>query len=385
VGGGLSDQAPRAREFVVHACLGQGGFGEVYRATMRSLGGLDRVVAVKLLRVDIDAEGDAVRRLRDEGRLLAALDHPAILRVMDVIGLDGRVALVAEFVDGFDLADCFRDQPLGHRALLQVTGAVAEALQAAFHTVGPGGPYRVVHRDLKPANVRLGRHGEVKLLDFGVARFEGPDREARTATGTLVGTLPYMAPERFSRAVVEPPSDIFSLGATLYEGLVGRRFYAGASVRDIGALSMDERGFAAYRDRRGEGLAQTPEPLRRLVLDMLSFEARHRPSAAEVVERCDELAEVAGGPNLRSYCRNRPSRPPIHIEGSLVGRTLCEGRLGLSDPEPAGNDGLMEVAPPARSRRRAIALAAGFGCMGLVVLGAVLTGLVAILVGWMAI
>ncbi|MCA9492181.1 MAG: serine/threonine protein kinase, partial [Myxococcales bacterium] len=201
------------RRFQVHSCLGRGGFGEVYRATMSSSGGVRTEVAIKVLRGDIDPGSDSVKRLRDEGRLLGALRHPSILRVHDLVLLENRVALVTEYVEGDDLDKCMvPSMPI--RALLGVLGEVASALDAAWTTPSPtsGEAIHLVHRDVKPANIRIGRHGEVKLLDFGIARATNVVREAQTANNAMMGSYLYMAPERFHEDRVEPPSDIYALG-----------------------------------------------------------------------------------------------------------------------------------------------------------------------------
>ena len=96
------------RTFQIHACLGRGGFGEVYRATMESAGGVTSEVAIKVLRADINPGSDSVKRLRDEGRLLGKLSHPSIVKVHDLVVLDGRVSLVTEYIDGQDLDQCFK-------------------------------------------------------------------------------------------------------------------------------------------------------------------------------------------------------------------------------------------------------------------------------------
>ncbi|MBT3224140.1 MAG: serine/threonine protein kinase, partial [Proteobacteria bacterium] len=160
------------REFSFQRCLGSGGFGEVYLATMTSSGGVETDVAVKVLHGGLDPRSQAVQRLRDEGRLLGVLNHPAILRVTDLVLLEGRIALVTEYVEGADLDECFgAHPPLPPRALLEVIGRVADALHSAFNTTSANGtPLELIHRDIKPANIRLGRHGDVKLLDFGIAR-----------------------------------------------------------------------------------------------------------------------------------------------------------------------------------------------------------------------
>ncbi|MBN2800628.1 MAG: serine/threonine protein kinase, partial [Deltaproteobacteria bacterium] len=193
------------RTFHFHTCLGAGGFGEVYRADMTTTGGLTQVVAVKMLRSGLAPASQSVERLRDEGRMLARLQHPVVLGVHDMTVMEGRVALVTEYVEGQDLDACFTGEaPLPSRALLQVIGQVADALYSAWEALC------LVHRDIKPSNIRLGTHGQVKLLDFGIARSEQGDREAHTATNMMVGSLPYMAPERFATADIQPAADVFA-------------------------------------------------------------------------------------------------------------------------------------------------------------------------------
>ena len=165
------------REFRFGDLLGKGGFGEVYLAEMNTSGGLARKVAIKLLHAGLDAEASqAVERLRDEGRMLAVLAHPSVLGIVDVITLEQRVALVTEYVDGEDLDGCFSAH-IPPRALVQVIGEVASALSAAWTEL------QLVHRDIKPANIRVGRHGQVKLLDFGIASTDQLTRAAKTGIG----------------------------------------------------------------------------------------------------------------------------------------------------------------------------------------------------------
>ena len=219
--------ASGSRSFQVHACLGKGGFGEVYKATMVQASGVRREVVLKVLRPGLDPAGQAVERLRDEGRLLATLQHPVIMRAFDVTELQGRVALVAEYIDGQDLGETFGgDAPIPPRGLVQAIGAVSGALQAAWNAPGEGGqPMRLVHRDIKPSNIRIGRHGEVKLLDFGIAKADAMGREAQTATNMMIGSIGYMAPERFMSSDVHPASDVFALGVCMYEGLARKGLF----------------------------------------------------------------------------------------------------------------------------------------------------------------
>jgi len=379
------------RQFRIGECLGRGGFGEVYRATMSSAGGIQATVAVKVLRADLGAEADAMRRLRDEGRLLARLHHPSILKVYDMVTLDERVTLVAEYVEGADLAEWCCKIPA--RPLLQVVAAVAGALDAAFSAVGQDGqPLRLVHRDIKPTNIRMGRHGEIKVLDFGIAHFQGSEREARTDTGLVVGSLPYMAPERFRSPSVDPASDVFSLGCTVYECLTGERFLGDGNLRAVSKMALRPERFAAHAEGRMALLSNEDPRVLELLGSLLAYEPSVRPSADEVSSRCEALADELGGPSLRTWCRAQPWPELAAHEGPLVGRLITEGALQISDghvqsaqPGPVihrtPQETLDEPGPlavpmvePTRSRGAWIAL----GCVGLAVVSLLASGVLSV-------
>jgi serine/threonine protein kinase len=321
-------QETRERSFQFRECLGRGGFGEVYRATMVSPGGLRNEVAVKILR---DATPDAIKRLRDEGKLLAMLRHPAILRVHDLAGVDGKVALVTEYVDGDDFAvligpgNVAGRMPL--RAAVEVIGTVAEALHVAFTTVPVDGkePLRLVHRDIKPSNVRIGRHGEVKLLDFGIAWSQDADREAKTNANSTVGSLAYMAPERFGRTPIMSSADVYSLGCTLYEGVTGDRLVPEAVPVEMYQRAAQRQVHDAYVVEQLQKLpAELPTVLRELLTGMLAFSPADRPTAREVAALCERLADDLPGSRLRAWCRERAWPEDHGTRGPLTGHTLTE-------------------------------------------------------------
>jgi len=323
------------RQFEILRCLGAGGFGEVYQAVMTSPGGLETTVALKVLRSDIDVTDDAMRRLRDEGKALGRLDHPAIVRAYDLTVLDARIALVTEYVDGQDLDTCLAaDDPLGVRALLQVVAQVADALDAAWQAQGPQGRLYMVHRDIKPSNIRIGRHGQVKLLDFGIARFEGA-REAETASDVVLGSLPYMAPERFVDRRNRSASDVFSLGCCLFEGLAGEAFYPDARLTKLSVLAMDDELHEEHLQQRLATL-QVPPPLMDLARSCLAFDPEQRPTANELSQQCEALADDAAGSSLRRWCADRSWVDPRETRGSLEGRSFEEGPLEAraSAPKP---------------------------------------------------
>jgi serine/threonine-protein kinase len=201
--------------------LGAGGMGEVYLALDTKL---DRKVAIKVLRSDWLEEEQLKKRLIREAQAAAKLDHPNICGIYDVNEADSFTFIVMQYIEGESLAEKMERQPLGLSASLNLIEQAAEGLAAA-HAHG------IVHRDVKPQNMMLTPRGQLKLLDFGLAKqirsSESVDHEAATATllstpGMVVGTMPYMSPEQVKGEPLDASSDIFSLGVTLYEMLAGK-------------------------------------------------------------------------------------------------------------------------------------------------------------------
>ena len=315
----------------------------MYRAALVGTNGIETEVALKVLRRDLDAGGQAIQRLRDEGMLMARLRHPAILRVMDLVELDGRIALVAEYVDGEDLAGIYQEGGIPRRPLLEILGAIAGALDAAYYETLPDGrPLGLVHRDIKPANIRISRHGEVRLLDFGIARTDSVSREARTATDMLVGSPPYMAPERFLDADIRLASDMFAVGATLYEGLVGQRFFLEQTVTMLAGISVDANRYTTFATRRFAALPADLEPeLRQTLEASLAYGPDDRPQPREMARILENLADRAGGPTLTRWATDRVWPEPVLIEGELQNRWFprnagqAPGGQEHTSPQPA--------------------------------------------------
>ncbi len=349
------------RLFHVGACLGRGGFGEVYRARMIGPTGFEVDVALKVLRRDLDPTSQAVQRLRDEGRLLARLSHPAILRAFDLAVVEERVALVTEYVEGQDLGEVA--EPLSPRTALEVIARVAGALDAAWSApLGDGGPLRLVHRDIKPSNIRLSRHGDVKVLDFGIARTDSVEREARTATDMMVGSPPYMAPERFLEQGVRLASDVYALGSSLFEALTGERFFADQTVTMLAGLAVQRARHDAFREAR---LAGMPSELGDLIRACMAYDPDERPTPAELEARCEAQADHAAGLSLARWARERVWPPPPILSGELADRTLREGaKFASASPAVVA---LPEPLAPATSvdrRRPGWWLWAGWAAVG---------------------
>ena len=200
-----------------------GGAAEIYRATDVSL---RRAVAVKLLLAD-DREPEQLRRFAEEARLLAAVDHPHLVPLLDT-GRDGAWRyLVMPLIPGEDLARIIRRRPLPPAEAARVGAALADALDH-IHARG------IVHRDLKPGNVLMEPGGGIYLADFGIAHaFDGP---ANTATGCIVGTAGYLAPEQARGRGATPASDVFALGLILLEALTGEPEYVGPPLERIAGV-----------------------------------------------------------------------------------------------------------------------------------------------------
>jgi serine/threonine protein kinase len=325
---------PASATYTFHRCLGRGGFGEVYLATRTGPEGLDRRVAVKVLRSDLPDPELALARLKDEARLLAMLNHPAIVAALELTRLHGRIALVTEYVEGTDLSRfCVAARRLPPRVVVSVVAEIAGALDCAHTTPSPetGKSLRLVHRDVKPENIRLSRHGDAKLLDFGIARSAEVVREARTTSGNMPFTPGYAAPEAFVALRQEGPADLFALGATMYRLLVTERFYEGVRLTEQAGLSSSPERFAVYAEQRLKNLPSLHPGLVPLVRDCLAYDPAARPSAAELQARAEAIADEMAGPTPRKWARDSTFPEERALEGaSLLGLTLSEDQPGDS-------------------------------------------------------
>jgi serine/threonine protein kinase len=194
--------------------VGRGGMGSVFKARQKSL---QRTVALKIIRPEINAKPGFAERFVREARALAQLNHPNIVTVHDFGQVNGLYYLVMEYIDGVNLRQMLLNRQLAPRQALEVVPAVCDALQFA-HDHG------IVHRDIKPENILVDRDGRVKIADFGLAKLLNRESTATNLTGTnhVMGTMNYMAPEQFERpAEVDHRADIYSLGVVIYEMLTG--------------------------------------------------------------------------------------------------------------------------------------------------------------------
>jgi serine/threonine protein kinase len=295
--------------------VGRGGMSTVFRASDHVL---DRLVAVKVLHERYARDADYLERFRREARAAAQLGHPNIVTVIDRGEEDGRPYIVFEYVDGVTLKQLVeREGQLSVRDAVAVTLEVARALAFA-HARG------VVHRDVKPQNVLLDDDGRAKVTDFGIARDLDLD-VAVTQTGTVLGTSDYMAPEQARGERTSASGDIYSLGAVLYELLVGEVVFPGESFMAV-ALRHASEPAPDIIDRRRD----VPMRLAALVDRCLEKDPRDRfESMAELVVELEAILEGLGDYDDEDTL----VRPAVRLPGSkrrwpVVLMVLALGALG---------------------------------------------------------
>jgi len=308
----MADQIGR---YTIVRRLAVGGMAEVYLARMRGQHGFARSVVVKRIRPALARTGQIRRMFADEARVAAHLAHVNIAQVIDVGEEGGEPYLVMEYVEGRDVHALLEEA--GGRGLpIDIAVAVALGVAAGLdHAHGrrdaDGRPLEIVHRDVSPSNVMVGFDGNVKLLDFGVAKAQGA-RDV-TRAGTVKGKLQYMSPEQSLGLAVDLRSDLFSLGTVLYEMLVGTRPF------ETGAVLV-----APARRRPAVSPA-----LDALVLQLLENEPSRRPASAEEVSTAlDTIAR-----------EERLSCSPVALRRYLVERfgepaAVSDGEPALFDEEP---------------------------------------------------
>ncbi|MBL9139372.1 MAG: protein kinase [Verrucomicrobiales bacterium] len=213
----------RLGDYLLEEQLGHGGMGVIYRARQISL---DRIVAVKLLLLGRYSSVESLKRFRREAQAAASLRHPNIVSVFEVGETDGQPFLALEYVDGQSLSDVLRQGPVAPLRAAEFARVVAEAIHYA-HTQG------VLHRDIKPSNVLVDVFGQVRLTDFGLAKKLDGSGDM-TVTGELLGSPNYLSPEQAEgrNAEVGPASDVYGVGALLYELLTGRPPFMAQSIQD---------------------------------------------------------------------------------------------------------------------------------------------------------
>jgi eukaryotic-like serine/threonine-protein kinase len=298
--------------------IGSGAMGEVFRAHDERLG---RDVALKLIRPASSDNPDHLRRFELEARAAAGLNHPNIVAVYDVGFNDGSPYIVCELLEGQTLRQRLAEGALPVRLALEYSLQIVHGLIAAHE-------HRIVHRDLKPENLFVTSDGRMKILDFGVAKLQpGPEDSGRpvgelttvTKSGAVVGTVAYMSPEQLRCQTIDHRSDIFSVGAILYEMLTGRRAFRGKTEVDTITAVLLEDPPEVNLEQSG-----VPVPFRSIVRHCLEKESENRfQSARDLAFALETLSNASGGRATRlgpSLLRTRIV--PWAVAGVLLVATL---------------------------------------------------------------
>jgi serine/threonine protein kinase len=341
------------RRFRILKEIAEGGFGKVYLAEQISADGFSRIVAVKLLHAKWSTHDEIVMRTRDEARLLGLIRHQHIVKVEDLTALDGKCAIVMEYLEGVDLKWMMqflkdRNEEFPRAALFEIILGSASALDAAYNAVPLQGasPLKVIHRDIKPSNIFVTTAGAVKVLDFGTARANFAEREAKTQA-LAFGSQGYMAPERMLGEEDTPKADIFSLGISLYELLTLDSFGRVPPRPNKFTQKVEERVMAVKLDGDPAWIASVRQVLRQ----MLAYEPGERPTAAQVVDVMETLAQDAKDTGLRKFCRTsvaeaKAAIPEVDTGDPLVGGTIEEDSAGFGLVGGAAGGPELANAPP---------------------------------------
>lgn len=256
--------------------IASGGMAEVYLASVDGPGGFSRPVAVKLVLPHLAEQNRFVRLFEQEGRIAAHLNHPNIVQVFELGYEDDELFLVMEFVDGRTLQSMLAaaDGPLPLRCALSIMISTATAIHHAHEATNTEGqPLDLVHRDISPSNVMVRHDGQVKVVDFGIAK--ALTETSLTKTGSLKGKAGYMSPEQCRGAPLTRVSDVFNLGILLYELTTGRRAFGGSNIFEVMNRIVDGRYTSPDKI-----LPDYPPQLARIVAKALALEPDQRHATA---------------------------------------------------------------------------------------------------------
>jgi serine/threonine-protein kinase len=293
--------------------LGAGGMGEVYLAVDTKL---DRKVAIKIIRSDSLANEHLKKRLVREAQAAAKLDHPNICAIYDVSESGSFTFIVMQYIEGETVAERMEREPLSVELALGLAEQAAEGLAEA-HARG------IVHRDIKPHNMMLTQRGQLKLLDFGLAKqivsSDSVDQDAPTATllskpGHVIGTMPYMSPEQVQGEPLAPSSDIFSLGIVLYEMLAGTHPF-----RDKSAAVTMSRILLAEPTQTERFKTQVPPDVEIVLSKMLQKDKASRYQSAD-----DLLTDLRKLPPAQSTDTTQTETPVITPRGNALNRIVSK-------------------------------------------------------------
>jgi serine/threonine protein kinase len=350
-------------EYRVEKLLGEGGMGQVYAAKQPVIG---KRVAIKILKSAFSNDAELVRRFLGEARAVNKIGHPNIIDIFSFGQLpDGRQYFVMEFLEGETLGERIQREPFETEEAKRLLTQACNALEAAHRE-------KVVHRDLKPDNLWIARpkHGQsfIKVLDFGIAKLVETEIVNVTQTGVTMGTPMYMSPEQCIGQNVDHRTDIYAMGAMLYQVFAGR-------------LPFDGRTFAEVVAQQLTAVPQPPSQFRpmsaaleRLILSCLEKDAAKRPQTAAELGIMLEAALSPGGPQAVPMPRT------VALDLSALPGGQIETRQGFAGLEAKAKENPATYHPPAMTEPpeappRRLGLLVGVGAVGLAILIAAVVAL----------
>jgi class 3 adenylate cyclase/predicted Ser/Thr protein kinase len=307
--------------------LGEGGMGVVYRATDTEL---DRPVAIKTLISSSDEE--SVARFMREAKAASRLQHPAIITIHQ-FGVEGEMRfIVMEYVEGKTLKSIINGQPMRLNQLCEIAIQVADGLAMAHEM-------HIIHRDMKAENVMVTPRGQVKILDFGLAKLKEPEKTGddaatvyQTQVGVIMGTISHMSPEQALGTEVDPRADIFSFGVVLYEMATGKMPFDGPSPQATLARILNQEPTPVR-----ELNPQAPQDLEKLINQCLQKDREKRPSALDVRDRLKNIQASLSVGNLVSGIHATVAMPASTAAAAAAAPALAPAPAKVPEaekPEP---------------------------------------------------
>ena len=395
--GGLGKSPARRRvgKYRIVSELGRGGMANVYLALSRSAGGVSKLVVLKALRQEIAEEPGALRMFLDEARLAAQLNHPNVVQTYEVGTEADRHVIVMEHLEGQPLSRILRlaqgvDRQLSEGMFLYIMIGLLEGLHYAHELKSyEGEPLRLVHRDVSPQNVFVTYDGQVKVLDFGIAK--AATSSSQTTTGVIKGKIAYMAPEQMSGAMIDARADVFSVGCILWAGVTGQKLW-----KDLTDIQIVKKVLAGEIPNPRTVNPDCTEELARITMKALAIEADQRyPTARALQLDLERYVEHEGlnvkrrdvGEFISKLFGDIRAELTVHIESQLSelansdtitpsGYELIQQELRRVSMSPRADftgtgtqtSASMQGGLPKALIGVALALAAGVGVLGYMVL-----------------
>ncbi|GIE91757.1 Stk1 family PASTA domain-containing Ser/Thr kinase [Actinoplanes regularis] len=342
--------------YQVGELLGYGGMAEVHRGRDLRLG---RDVAIKMLRTDLARDATFQERFRREAQNSAALNHPAIVAVYDTgeeISATGEKLpfIVMEFVNGQTLKEVLaQEQRLQPRRALEIIADICAALEFSHR-------HGIIHRDIKPGNVMITQNGQVKVMDFGIARALASGATTMTQTSAVIGTAQYLSPEQARGEAVDARSDVYAAGCVLFELLIGHPPFVGDSPVSVAYQHVREDPRAPSSISR-----EIPPDLDAIVLKALAKNPLNRYQSAQEM-RADALRAVSGRPVMATPVMNQAETVAMN---NGPRQWQPQSATTMQRPIPAGYAG---GRPPDNRQSWVWATVAGLGVLVVIVLGVAL-------------